>query len=92
MHQLDKPRLHHASTPQQQLLTHHPRPHFSLLLRAALYGMGVPAFFMYLLHLYKVPELARVKMDNVYLRLTVHHAHVLGIYQPEARAGRVRWC
>lgn len=54
--------------------------------------MGVPAFFMYLLHLYKVPELARVKMDNVYLRLTVHHAHVLGIYQPEARAGRVRWC
>ena len=45
--------------------------------------VGVPAFFVWLLHRYHVPKLAALMIDNAWLREAAEHAWTLGLSQPD---------
>jgi hypothetical protein len=51
--------------------------------------MGIPAFFIYLLKRFKVPELARLQADNAWLREAVELAWTEGVPQPSVKVSDI---
>jgi hypothetical protein len=51
--------------------------------------LGVPCFFIALLHYFRVPQLAEMNVNNAWLREAVEHAWQLGVAQPPVDVRRV---